>query len=358
MAAQSISIGKIFGIDIELHWSFLLLLILTLLISTFVFILIVLLFVCVLIHELAHSVTSNRNGIKVKRILLLPIGGLSLIEETKISPKVEFNIAIAGPIMSFLLGGIFGILVIFSPPGIITQTLQIMFEMNILLGVFNMLPAFPMDGGRVFRSYLQKKRNYFDATMLTVKVSKYLMGAIVLGTFAFLAFGTSFSFAYREFMTFWDLIIVMFLWSGAQAEEQGAKIKKDTFGLYLRNAVTKHFIKVNPEMRLSELYTKVVKEGEHVIITKIGKDYAYVEIYNKAKLKNAIYVKDIATKIPSLSAAMPLADALSLIESRDVSIAAVTSRNKLLGVATLSGMQTIISMHLLSKQKQQKQEQK
>ncbi len=81
MAVQSLGIGKIFGIEIELHWTFLLLLLFTLLISTFVFILIVLLFVCVLIHELAHSITSLRNGIKVKKIILLPIGGASIIEQ-------------------------------------------------------------------------------------------------------------------------------------------------------------------------------------------------------------------------------------------------------------------------------------
>ncbi|MGC8710576.1 MAG: site-2 protease family protein [Candidatus Micrarchaeia archaeon] len=351
MAVQSLGIGKIFGIEIELHWTFLLLLLFTLLISAFVFILIVLLFVCVLIHELAHSITSLRNGIKVKKIILLPIGGASIIDDIRINPKVEFNIAIAGPIMSLFLGGIFGILVIFSPPGIITQTLQLMFEMNILLGIFNLLPAFPMDGGRVFRSYLQKKRNYFDATMLTVRVSKYLMGAIVISTFAFFAFGTSFSFAYREFMTFWDLIIVMFLWSGAQAEEQSAKIKRDTAGLHLNDAITKHFIIVDSGMRLDELYKKIVEKGEHVVITKIRDNYAYVDVYKKSRLKNAIYVRDVATVIPKLNGSMPLADALSRIESSGVSLAAVESRNKLLGIATLSSIQTIISMHLLSNQK-------
>lgn len=349
------TIGKVYGIEVELHWTFILLLVFTLLISLYVFLLIVLLFVCVLIHELAHSVTSIKNGIKVRKIVLLPIGGASIIDEAKIDPRLEFNIAIAGPIMSLFLGGVFGLLAIISPPGIILETMQLMFEMNILLGVFNLLPAFPMDGGRVFRSYLQRKRSYYEATMLTVKVSKYMVGAIFVGTFAFLIFGSSFSFSYREFVTMWNLIIVMFLYSGAQAEEEGALIKKETSGLHLEDAVTKHYLLVKPNMELGELYRKLIKSGVHLAITKIGREYAFAEVYNK-KVKNAIFVKDVATIIPAADAHMPLADALSFMENRNAGIVAVIKKKRFIGVATISSIQTIISLHMLSKQKARKGE--
>jgi Zn-dependent protease len=343
------SIGKIFGIDIELHWTFILLLLLTLLISFYVFLLIVLLFICVLLHELAHSVTSIRNGIKVKRIVLLPIGGASIIDDISIDPRIEFNIAIAGPIMSLFLAGLFGIFAIFSPIGIIRETMQIMFEMNLLLGAFNLLPAFPMDGGRVFRSYLQRKRDFYKATEITVSVSKYLMGIIVIGTFAFLIFGTSFSFSYREFVALWDLIIVMFLYNGAEAEEESAKIKKETKGLKLRNAITKHYIFVKPEASIEHIYARILKEQEHTVITKIDGSYAYIDLYKKRNQPIA-HAKDAAVPIMSMNANTPLSDALYQMGNNNANIVAVVTKgNKLLGIATISSIQSIISLHMLSK---------
>ncbi|MGB9732788.1 MAG: site-2 protease family protein [Candidatus Micrarchaeia archaeon] len=341
------SIGKIFGIEIELHWTFLLLLLFTFLLSIYLFFLIVLLFVCVLLHELAHSITSIRNGIRVKKIILLPIGGASIIDNIAVNPQVEFNIAIAGPIMSLFLAGIFGMLAILSPPGIIRGTMQVMFEMNVLLGVFNLLPAFPMDGGRVFRSYLQKKRSFYDATLLTVKVSKYLMGIILIGTFAFLVFGESFSLSYREFVALWNFIIVMFLYSGAQAEEESVKIKKETEGLRLRSAITKHFIYVKPNTNLYALYRKVLKEQEHIVITKLKDRYAYVDL-RKRRREDIRLAKDAAVPIPSMRASAPLADALSLIGNTDASIIAVLDGKKFLGIATLGSIESIISLHMLS----------
>jgi len=350
---SSPTIGKVFGIEVELHWTFILLLIFTLLISLYVFILMVLLFICVLLHELAHSITSIRNGIKVSKIILLPIGGMSVIDDVKINPRVEFNVAIAGPIMSLFLGGLFGIITTLLPPGILLQTMQIMFLMNILLGLFNLLPAFPMDGGRVFRSFLQRKRSYYDATMLTVKVSKYLMGIILIATFIFLVAGSS-SLSYREFIALWNIIIVMFLYSGAQAEAESAEIKKNTSGLHLGDAASKHFLLVKPEMSMQELYRELLEKKEHIVITRLGKVYAIVELYRRGRARNAIYVKDASTPILSMNASMHLADALSIMQSRGLSVVAVVKNNRLIGIATPNSIESIISLHLLSKSKEGK----
>ena len=183
---QSPKIGRIFGIDIELHWLSVLFLILFLFVSVYIFFLMLLILASVLLHELAHSITAIRNKVKVSKIILiLPIGGLSVLASININPKIEFNIAIAGPIMSILLGTFFGIFVPFMPPGLLTQVFQFMFEINILLGVLNLLPAFPTDGGRVFRSYLERKYDWYKSTMLTVKLSKGIMYALVIGTLAY-----------------------------------------------------------------------------------------------------------------------------------------------------------------------------
>jgi Zn-dependent protease len=347
--AGDVSIGRMFGIDISLHWTFILLILFVLFISLYLSLLIILLFVCVLLHELAHSITSLRNGIKVKKIMLLPIGGASIIDTVNIDPKVEFNIAIVGPIMSLFLGGISGIAVLFSPPGMITQILQFLFEINILLGVFNLLPVFPMDGGRVFRSYLQKRHNFFDATMLTIKASEYIMVLIVLGTIGFAAFATSYSFSYREFMVVWDLIIVMFLYGGVQAERENAIIKRDTKGLYVGEAKSRSFVFVRADRKISYLYKLMKKYGEHLMITKIGSEFAIVDIFKKEKMKNAVYVKDVARVIPKISSSTGVADALSKMESTESGIMAVVSRGKLTGIVTSAQLQAFITLHLASR---------
>src|SRR5271170_3744124 len=113
MVDLSPKIGSIGGIDIQLHWTFIMLLIFILFLSFYLFVIWVLLFVCVLIHELVHSITSKRNGIKVKKIVLYPLGGGSIIDFEKVSPEIEFRISIVGPIASLLIAMIVGILTIY-----------------------------------------------------------------------------------------------------------------------------------------------------------------------------------------------------------------------------------------------------
>ncbi len=349
--ADSISIGSIFGIKISLHWTFILLLLFALFISAYFFLLMVVLFVCVLIHELAHSVTSKRNGINVKSIILLPIGGASIMDITDISPRLEFNIAIVGPLMSLALGFIFGFLSIFAPPGIILEVFQFLFEINILLGVFNLLPAFPMDGGRVFRAWEQRKHTFFEATMITVKVSKYLMAAIIVATLAFVLFWTSESLSYRLFLALWDFIIVIFLYGGAQAEEQNVIVKENTKGLTVRDVLSKGFIYVGENTKLHELYSMVKRSGSHIVITRIGDDYAFVDLMKGLKRRGVNTAREIAISIPRVSVRTSAYDAMNALSNANSSIAAVVSGRRLVGIVTSSHLQTLISLHMLHKSK-------
>ena len=346
----SYKIGKILGINIELDASFIILLLIMLFLSAYLrsiytFLLISLLFLCVLAHELTHSVTSLCNGIKVKKIILLPIGGASIIDETEIKPDVEFRIAVVGPLMSLLLGGIFGVLAIFSPLGLITETLQFLFEINILLGVFNLLPAFPTDGGRVFRSYLERKRSEYEATMLTVKASKYTMALFLIGTLAYLAF-TSSSFFYKEFIFFWNLIIVMFLYGGASGEQQLAELKKAAVGLRISDAMSKHFKLVGGSTRLYELYSIAHKSKEHIFITKINSGYACLNLLGKTN-QGSTFASDVAAGIPTIRPDANIVSAIATLSSNEVGMAAVVKGKKLLGIVTQSQLQTFIALHVL-----------
>jgi Zn-dependent protease len=346
---SSIKIGKIVGVDIELHWSFLLLLAFTLFIGYTFFALIVLLFICVLIHEVAHTISAQRNKIKVKKIILLPLGGASIIDDTNMPPEVEFNISVSGPVMSLLIGCIFGVLVVVSPPGWITLILQELFGLNILLGVFNLLPALPTDGGRVFRSYFRRTRSEYDATMLTINVGRYVMVLIMVGTVAYLAL-ISASFLYKEIVFFSDLLVVVFLYGGANSERELAELKRSSKGLTIKDAFSSHYVFVAPETKIADLYGIVKKSKEHILITQVAESYAYVNLLKRIGKPGAVSrAIDIATPIPSLDEASNVIEALQKMESNESGLAVVLSGKKLIGVVTLSHLQTFISLHVLSR---------
>ena len=346
--AQSYRIGSVFGIGVELHWTFILLMLACLLLSTYLFLLIALLFVCVLAHEVAHCVTCRRNNVNVKKIILLPIGGASIIDDSKLSPAVEFNVAISGPLMSLFLGCVFGVLVIFAPQGIATTVLQFLFAMNIFLGIFNLMPAFPTDGGRVFRSYMERKHDEYTATMLTVTASKCMLAAFVLGSVAYL-FLTGASLFNMEFIFLWDLLIVFYLYGGAMSERQTAELKREAKGLTVRGAVTRHFTLVKPEASVRELYGLVTRSGEHLFITKLEGGYAYVNLLGIRRRGNPRTARDLATGIPTVPAGTGLVDALQAMGGAESSVAAVTDRGRLIGIVTLTSLQTFLSLHVLNK---------
>ncbi len=346
----SYKIGSVWGIGIELHWTFIALLLVTFVLSLpsgFLFIIIVLLFVCVLIHELAHSYVALRNKVRVKRIVLLPLGGASMIEQTTMPPGLEFNIAVAGPLMSVLLGSLFGFIVVFAPAGITTELFQFLFEINVLLGVFNLLPAFPTDGGRVFRSYLQRRYDSYKATMLTIRAGNIVMALFMVFTLVYVILISSPVF-YKEFIFLWDLLIVFFLYSGSQAEKEAVELKRYTKGISLSRVVSENFVEVKPDARLEELYDEVRESKEHMFITRLGGSYAFVDLFKKERLRSGdVTASQLATKIPEIKISTELVDALSILESGGIGVAAVVSRGKLVGIVTLSHMQVFLSLHVL-----------
>ena len=157
----SLRIFKVFGIPVELHISFLILMLVFYAVALLglipgiditLAILVTLVFVTVVLHELSHSYVAQRYGVVIERIVLLPIGGVSAMKELPQDPGQELRIALAGPLVNFILAGLFYPLLLLwgnllSPAMYFLLYNFILF--NVLLGAFNLLPAFPMDGGRV-----------------------------------------------------------------------------------------------------------------------------------------------------------------------------------------------------------------
>lgn len=180
------------------------------------FVLILFLFVFVVFHELAHSVVARHYRIRVRKIVLYPIGGVSEIEEIPENPSIEWRMAIAGPLTSFLIGGILLIVdrVIFieTPVTPFSSTLATagsltldLGSINLILGAFNLIPAFPMDGGRVFRALLAERMKFSDATEYAAFVGR-LFGILMV--------------IVGLFYDFWLIIIGVFIYIGASEEAE------------------------------------------------------------------------------------------------------------------------------------------
>ena len=135
----------------------------------------------VLLHELGHSAAALHFGIPVREITLYPIGGIAAIAHMPKSWFKEFVIALAGPAVNFVLAGAFALLYILFP----IKFLSFLIGINLFLGLFNLLPGFPMDGGRVLRALLARTRPYLRATQIAAQVGQYV--AIGLGVLGFLS---------------------------------------------------------------------------------------------------------------------------------------------------------------------------
>lgn len=188
MLGWSINLFRVFGIQLALHASFLLLLAYAgydgwreggpagMVWNT---LLVLLFFGCVVLHELGHSLTARRYGVRVPRILLLPIGGMAEMDHIPRKPSTELWITVAGPAVNFVIAALLfplvwyfsgdrDVILLHSPLGLAYQLLQA----NLVMGVFNLLPAFPMDGGRILRALLARKLPYLRATYWAVMVGR------------------------------------------------------------------------------------------------------------------------------------------------------------------------------------------
>jgi Zn-dependent protease/CBS domain-containing protein len=237
----SLRIGRLFGIDVFLHFTFLLLL----LFLGFVFwqttqslmaalrgvAFLVALFACVLLHELGHALMARRYGVRTRDITLLPIGGLARLERMPEKPMQEFWVALAGPAVNVVIAAALFVWLSltdgFMPMEDMSMTdgplLQKLMVVNVFLVLFNMLPAFPMDGGRVLRALLAEGLGRRRATAIAANVGQVM--AILFGVVGFLL--------PNVFLIF----IAIFVFLGAQAEAGAAELQSALEGLSVRDGM-------------------------------------------------------------------------------------------------------------------------
>jgi len=263
----SFKISSIWGIPIEVHLTFILLMIGVFAFTfpdTYLLILVLFLFVFVVVHELAHSWVARRYGIKVRKIVLYPIGGVSEIEEIPDNPRIEWRMAIAGPIASFLIGALLLALnqvIAIETPEIsgLAVTGSLLFTLgmlNLLLGAFNLIPAFPMDGGRVFRAILAEHMKHADATKYAVYLGRIL--GIVMAVFGFI-------------FNFWLIIIGLFIYIGASEEAEATIVSTTIARVRVKDVMYQEKGVAAPETTVSEALEIMFKSRYHdVLVEKNG----------------------------------------------------------------------------------------
>ncbi|MGZ5489674.1 MAG: site-2 protease family protein [Nitrososphaeraceae archaeon] len=219
----------------------------------------IILFVSILLHELSHSLLSIRYGIHVNQILLFIFGGISDIKEETKEFKKEFKIAVVGPLTSYALSGLFWMFFILvsylndtqqnignylsSIEGILLYSSMI----NLIIGSFNLIPAFPLDGGRMLRAGLTKWKNDFDlATSIASKIGIAISFVIIGLGFVVIVRGSFLG-------GFWLIIIGWFLNVGAQTYLDQNELSTRLKGIKLKEIMNRNFVAVKPDLKLSEL---------------------------------------------------------------------------------------------------------
>jgi len=266
----SFRIGSAWGIPIELHLTFILLILAVLGFAIYFsdiysFILIVFLFAFVLFHELAHSVIARRYGIKVRKIVLYPIGGVSEIEEIPENPSIEWRMAVAGPLTSLILGAALVAAYYVVPIPLFPKSTLVLSSgnllsdlgyLNLLLGAFNLIPAFPMDGGRVFRALLAEKMKFSDATKYAAYIGR-IFGIIMV------VLGVLFNFVF--------ILIGVFIYIGASEEAEQTIVSTTLASVRVKDVMQSEFGAVHPEQTIAEAMEVMFKARYHdALVEKEG----------------------------------------------------------------------------------------
>jgi Zn-dependent protease len=345
---KNLTLGRIFGISVELHYTFVLLIALVagLLILfdpiNFVayFSLLFFLFVSVFIHELFHSLVAISQGTTVKKIMLLPIGGIAMTDKMPEKPIEELKMALAGPMFNLVLVAVIAIMVWLVPsipwPGaeyfqsaeglnlaILHFPIFTLYWVNLILGAFNLLvPALPLDGGRVLRALLAMRVGFNKATQAASKVSTF---------FALLLFILGF-FAGNIIL----IIIAVFVYLGAKAESQNAMIQESLRGMSIKPYLTKKPFTLKASLNLADAFKSMRKKNAtSALIRKDGAFY-YLDIDLLDDVKKVEWKKTkvfkIAQKLPVISLRLTADKVLSRMLEKNLALLPVMEKGRFLGV--------------------------
>ena len=351
-----LSFPKIAGIDLHIHWTFSLLIIWIIYSNlragldatqvTWSVVFVLSLFVCVTLHELGHALAARRYGIKTKDITLYPIGGVAQLEKMPDKPKQELVVAMAGPAVNFVIALLLSPIIINS--GISTDQankaliidahnfLPMLGLLNITLAVFNLIPAFPMDGGRVLRALLAMKLSRVKATQIAAGIGKLMaFGFIVMGFYS------------NPFLIFIGLFIIM----GASAEEQMVTTQELIVELTAQNAMMTNFIRLEKEDPISKAIELLLdSQAKSFLVTDHGNPFGIIDrndiIRGIKEFDEHQSVEHIAQKeLTSVNLNTPLNDVYMVFRKTRTPLILVMDHNQLAGIIDTDNIAELIMIH-------------
>lgn len=295
-------IGRIAGIDVYVHFTFLLLLAWVALehymahgdaAEALLGLTVVLtLFGIVILHELGHALAARRYGIRTRDITLLPIGGVARLERMPDDPRQELMVALAGPAVNVVLaGGIYLGLALSKGLVPLSQVVRVggpfvsqLFWVNVVLAGFNLLPAFPMDGGRVLRALLALRMDYVRATQVAARVGQGM--ALLFGFWGLSG---------NPFLIF----IALFVWLGAAQEASLAQMRSAMDGIPVQRIMITDFRSLHPDDSLA-------RAVEH-LVAGFQQDFPVVE---NGRLVGVLTRNDLVTALSRSGPEGRVADAM------------------------------------------------
>lgn len=340
--------GQIAGISIFIHWTFLIL------IGWIVFLsiergqnfndtakgiaFILSIFACVLLHELGHALAARRYDIPTRDITLLPIGGVARLERMPEEPKQELVVAIAGPLVNAFIATFLFIIIefiyhvsdIYPKLALIRGDFLVnLMWVNITLVIFNLLPAFPMDGGRILRAILAQRFEYVHATQIAASIGQFM--AIMFGILGF-------------FSNWFLLFISLFVYLGAAEEAHMVKIKSVFKGVPVREAMVTRFSSVHEKEPVSVVVKELLNSCQQDF--PIVSDSGVVGIITRNDLirtlaegKMDIAVSDIMQKnCPLVDEREMLEDVFKKMREGNISTLPVIRSGDVVGIITLENL--------------------
>ncbi|MDD3492698.1 MAG: CBS domain-containing protein [Candidatus Thermoplasmatota archaeon] len=302
----------------------------------------VLFFACVLVHELAHSLMAQRQGYGVRSITLFVFGGISQMEEIPREPRLELQVAGIGPLTSVALGALLylGYTLLQTANGplmheALATGLGTLAFYNFVLGLFNLVPAFPTDGGRLLRAMLATFMDYDRATHAAAAVGKGL--AIAMAVFGI-------------FYNFWLILIAVFIYMGASEEERAVRVTLALEGLKARDIMTAQVKTVPPDMSISALAGRMLQDKHTGYpVEREGKVLGVVTFSDvravSPEQRDTTRVSDVmSTSLISVSPRSSAVDAFRRLQRANVGRVLVMEDGRLAGIITRSDLLQVIQM--------------
>jgi len=358
---RSVRLGKLFGIKVELHYSwFFIFALLAWALSTQFFpyyfpdfnkleswivgsVSSFLLFVSVLFHELTHSLVAKRYRMGVHKITLFFFGGVAQITGEHLNPKREFRMAIAGPSFSIIFASVFYFILIFTNNVYVQAACFYLFRLNLILAIFNLVPGFPLDGGRVFRSILWYfMKDLKKATKWAANSGKFFaIFLVIMGVLA-------------GWGGLWFILIGIFLYFMAEASYEQTIIKDVLEGVPVKEVMRKDFKSVSEKLTIAKLFTNYFMhyKQDAFLVTKNKKPVGIIDINCLKAVPKPIWgkVKVKRCMLPILRKADVKEDsyrALTKMSEEQISAMPVVRNKKLVGVFDTDAISKFLRLKLV-----------